>query len=500
MEGKRLKNYNMISYGVGDIYGGGAFFIIGALFLFFLTDVGGLRPAYAGLVLMVGKIWDAVTDPAMGYISDHTRSRHGRRRLYFLWGIIPVIVSFALLWLSLNSLSQGIRFAYYLITYLLFNTVFTMVMVPYNSMPADMSCEFGERSKLITIRMACSQFGALLSAILPMTIIRSFSNERVGFIVMGLIFGIFYGLPWIMVFRGTWEREHQVEVIEGRGFLSIASEVMKDFISTSKNKALRIHIAMFLCALVAIDIFNAVLIYYLKDYLMKDHLYQTILGLVLLSEMATLVIVLRECRKRGNAKTYRLHTVILMVGILALGFISPNTPDGYFYLIPVIIGIGLSGSVMVPYNMLAFVTDVDEIISRKRRAGTYAGIMTFVRKITQALALFLVSLSLEWVGYQEKVDGIHIIQEEGTIRGIRLLFLIAPFILIVLGIIASYGFKLSPANHTIIMGEIERLRQGGSKTDVDQETQKVCEAVTGLKYEKLWDGEEGGNDVTYKSS
>ena len=89
-ENRPVKLKNLIAYGVGDIFGGGSFLIINMLFLFFLTEVVGMRPLYAGLVFGIGKIWDAISDPLMGYISDNTRSKFGRRRLYFLLGIIPI--------------------------------------------------------------------------------------------------------------------------------------------------------------------------------------------------------------------------------------------------------------------------------------------------------------------------------------------------------------------------------------------------------------------------
>ncbi len=95
---RRVPLKNAIAYGIGDIYGSGAFLLIGLLFLFFLTDYVGLSPALAGLVFAVGKGVDAITDPLMGYVSDITRSRHGRRRVYFLVGIVPVALSFVLLW------------------------------------------------------------------------------------------------------------------------------------------------------------------------------------------------------------------------------------------------------------------------------------------------------------------------------------------------------------------------------------------------------------------
>lgn len=94
MEKKQnLTMKNIFSYAVGDLYGGGAFFIIGALFLVFLTDVAKITPALTGTIILIGKVWDAVTDPTMGYISDNTKSKHGRRRIYFLIGIIPIFLS-----------------------------------------------------------------------------------------------------------------------------------------------------------------------------------------------------------------------------------------------------------------------------------------------------------------------------------------------------------------------------------------------------------------------
>ena len=90
----------LVAYGMGDMYGGGAFMIVGMLFLFYLTEVVGLSPALAGMVFGIGKVWDAVSDPLMGYLSDRTRSRFGRRRVYFLAGIVPIALSFIILCLA----------------------------------------------------------------------------------------------------------------------------------------------------------------------------------------------------------------------------------------------------------------------------------------------------------------------------------------------------------------------------------------------------------------
>jgi oligogalacturonide transporter len=482
---------NMIAYGVGDLYGGGAFFIIGSLFLVFLTDIAGLRGSLAGVIILIGKVWDAVTDPTMGYISDNTRSKHGRRRLYFLIGILPILISFAILWISFPSAganAEVVKFIYYLFVYLVFNTVFTMVMIPYNSLPAEMTSDYKERSKMIAIRMLFSQTGMLLGAVFARTIINRFASEATGYLAMGLVFGVLYALPWIFVYKGTFEKEHIIEK-HNRTMKETMVKLMKEFASTYQNKSLRVHIGMYLCAFVAMDIFNALFIYYLRDYIGKVSLYQSVLGVLVITQMVTLIVVAKECAKKGNAITYRRHLAIWGIGFALFAVASSSTSTLFLLLIAIVVGIGLSGAVMVPYNMLAFVTDADEIMTRKRREGTYAGMMTFVRKIAQAIALFLVGVGIELIGYQPSELGNKIQQSAETVMGIRLMFLIAPAILLILGFVISYLFKINPENHIILMNEIDRLKQGGSKADVEVETQHVVEALTGKSYSNLWSEE-----------
>lgn len=484
---QKLSMKNIFSYAVGDLYGGGAFFIIGALFLVFLTDVAKINPALAGTIILVGKVWDAITDPTMGYISDHTQSKYGRRRIYFLIGIIPIFLSWFLLWSSFGLTSNISKFVYYLLVYLLFNTVFTLVMVPYNSMPAEMTNQYQERSKLITIRMLFSQGGMLLGAVLPLTIINFFStNTSLGYMVMATIFGLLFSIPWIFVFLGTFEKKHVFEDSDKIPLSKVIKKISLDFASTLKNKSLRIHTTMYITAYVSMDIFNALLIYFIRDYLIQYNNYQILLGVVVVIQMLSLFIVMKLVNKVGNAMTYRIHAMIWMTAVVALFLINPNIPIWAILIIGAFVGLGLSGCVMTPYNMLAFVVDADEMITTKRREGIYAGMMTFLRKIAQALALFLVGVGLEIVNYQQPIGDTLQIQTPETLMGIRLMFLLGPVILLILGIISSYRYKISPKNHEVLMLEISRLKNGGSKNEVDSHSKAIVENITGLDYDRLW--------------
>lgn len=484
---KKITNKNVFSYAVGDLYGGGAFFIIGALFLVFLTDVAGLSGSLAGTIILVGKIWDAITDPSMGYISDNTRSKRGRRRIYFLIGIIPIFLSWILIWSSFNFESEAFKFIYYLLVYLLFNTVFTLVMVPYNSMPAEMTSDYKDRSKLITVRMLFSQGGMLLGAVLPLTIINMFqSSPNTGYMVMATIFGLLFSIPWIFVYRGTFETGKASETKETKGFFNVVKKIAKDFSSTVKNKSLRIHTVMYIAAYVSMDVFNALLIFFIRDYLGMYSSYQVLLGIVVIVQMISLFVVMKSVNKFGNAKTYRIHASVWLVAIVALFLVDSSVPTWTILAIGLVIGFGLSGCVMTPYNMLAFVIDADHLITTQRREGIYAGVMTFLRKIAQALALFAVGNGLELFGYLPPINDIVQTQTPDTLLGIRLMFFVIPALLLLLGIFSSFRFKITPKNHQILVNEINRLKDGGSKENVETETQNICEEITGIPYQELW--------------
>ena len=105
----RKPNYGFFSrltYGVGEIFGGGCFVIINAFFLVFLTDALGMNPVLAGTIPMIGKIWDAITDPIMGNIVERTRSKYGPKRFYILVGSIASAVTFVLMWINMHSPSM----------------------------------------------------------------------------------------------------------------------------------------------------------------------------------------------------------------------------------------------------------------------------------------------------------------------------------------------------------------------------------------------------------
>ena len=196
-----------IGFGVGDIFGGGSMMIIGFYYLYFLTDVVLLSPALAGIAILVSKAWDAVTDPIMGVISDRTRTRFGRRRPYFLAGIVLIFLSFFAMWYPVDFTKEMHRFIYILVAYVFFSTVITMVMIPYNALVPELTPDYNERTSLTSFRIFFSGLSSLVCAVVPWEIVKAFKpNIDTGFIVMATAFGLFFALPFIATFLTTRER------------------------------------------------------------------------------------------------------------------------------------------------------------------------------------------------------------------------------------------------------------------------------------------------------
>jgi len=471
----RVRLRNLTAYGAGDFFGGGSFLLIGMLFLFFLTEVVGLAPALAGVVFAVGKVWDAVTDPLMGYISDRTKSRFGRRRVYFLIGIVPIALSFTALWLPLPSAGTVGLFIYYSLAYMLFSTVFTLVMVPYSALNAEMSRDYAVRTKLSGTRIIFSQASALLAGTVPTVIIRAVGEETgLGYLVMGASFAAVYALVWIPAFLGTWELPEESSTA-GEGGPAGPLDVFRQFGKIFRNRAFRIHAGMYIFSYTAVDVLMALFAYYISYYIGRQELYSVAMGSLLLTQIAMLPVYVAVANRWGKGRAFVVGLSIWVVGLLLSLTLTGQSPVLVIAAVCVVIGAGVSAGIMVPWAILPSVIDVDEYLSGMRRAGVYAGAMTLMRKAVQGLiALPLIGVVLDLIGFAPGVE-----VPLTALTGLRVFFVIGPSLLILFGILVGLAFPVTPARHAILRRELERRRAGGAPEDMDPETRQVCRMLSG---------------------
>lgn len=188
-----------LSYGVGNI---GIQMLVAAMSFFlmiFYTDVAMVPPAIAGAALLVGKVWDTINDPVFGWLADRTRSRHGRRRVYLIYGALPLAIATAAVWMVPPGLDPVYAFLWVAISYTLFDTILTLVQLPYSALAAEMTRDYDERTSLSLVASFGALAGFMLGSILMPTLVNMASDTRSGYAIAGSLFGLAAGaaIGWV---------------------------------------------------------------------------------------------------------------------------------------------------------------------------------------------------------------------------------------------------------------------------------------------------------------
>ncbi len=456
---KELTRFEMAVFAAGDIFGGGAQIIISFYYLIFLTDIIKIQPALAGTIILISKVWDASNDPLMGFITDNTRTRWGRRKPFFLIGFFAIMGAFFLLWYPFSHESELVRFAYVLFTYLLYSTVATIVAVPYAAMSSEISQDYQKRNAVNGLRLFFSQFSSLLCAVLPLEIVKLFDNPRDGYIAMGLSFGLLFSIPFILMFFFTKER---VPLAQEKSKFKL-----KEFLAPFQVKSFRCLIFMYLFAFMAMDVVSTVFAYYMNYFLKRPAELNYVLGAMLITQIILVPAVIAISNRIGKARTFRNSTIIWAVGILVLSIQSSHFPGWAIYANAVLMGVGLIGCVVLPWVMYPDVTDVGELYAGKRNAGSFSGIMTFMRGCSSAIGIFIVSNILQLSGYvkpkTEVVDGVTrsilMDQPSSVIWALRIIVVGVPLLALLIANRAAKKYPLSRELHEKLMSYL-KFRRG----------------------------------------
>jgi oligogalacturonide transporter len=475
---EKLSIVTKLGFGAGDIYGGGAFMLVGVYYMYFLTDVVQIPPALVGILILVSKVWDAVNDPLMGIITDRTRSRFGRRRPFLLAGVVFIFISFVLLWYPVRFDSPYARFAFMLGAYIFFDTVITMVMVPYNALASELTLSYRERTSLTAVRMGFSMFSSILCAVVPMEIIKGIPDVYTGHIVMSTTFGLLFALPFIATFLTTRERkEFQKEQPE----FSILESYREPFRIRTFIRA----ILMYLFSFLSMDVVMTVVIYYMTYYLGRGAETNYVLGALLVAQFVS-IPVFYAIAGRTSKKTGFIVSLVAWIALMVLSFfITPGLHRAAVYVFAALVGWCTGGIIVMIYSIFPDLPDVDELRTGMRREGVYAGLITFSRKLSAALALFLISQTIALVGYirprQETVEGatrlVQQAQSPEFVLAIRIIFAAVPVALLFLCLWAASGYPLSPGLHERLKSYLAARRAGARGDDLDREERELKEVL-----------------------
>jgi oligogalacturonide transporter len=478
---EKLTFWQKLGFGVGDIYGGGSFIVIGIYYLNFLTDVVRINPALAGTVFLISKVYDAITDPVEGILADRTRTPLGRRRPYLLAGIVLVFLSFFALWYPVDYAEEWQRFIFVVLAYLFFSTVVSIVKLSYNALAAELTLDYDERTSLSSFRIFFSVVSSLLSAVLPLEIVKLAPNVRSGYVTMGLGFGAFFALPFIATVISTRERpEFQRERQPFRW--------RETFLDPFRMKTFVHALLMYLFAFTAMDAVLSIVIYYMKYFLGRGDETNYVTGTLLLAEIVALPFYNWLSQRTNKRVGYIVGASVWIVTMLFSFAVVPAAPAFVVYLFAALVGFGVGGVVVMIYAIFPDIPDVDELKTGQRREGIYSSMIAFTRKLSGAVALFLVSNSLAVAGYvlpvEQVVGGVTQLveqpQSQAFILMLRLIFALVPIVLVGLGLVFAFRYPLTSQVHRRLCRVLEmRRRDGGEGPEIHRETQDLSRILIG---------------------
>ena len=446
-----------MGYGVGDLPGNLFFTMMGFYLLNYLTDTVLLGPALAGTAIMIGRVWDAITDPAVGYLSDHTYTRFGRRRPYLFVGAITLGFTMAALFWPPPFASSGGIFWYVVIVYCLVNTAYTLHNIPYGAWSPEITQDYNERTTLNGFRNLFAVAGTLLGAGLVLPLIAMFGSGAAGWQGMGIVVGIFMAITGLIPVCMVPEKKH----VRGAHLPPRFLTMLKDYAGALRNKPYVCILIPWSLNLAGINVIQASLIYYFTYiYRLPDAFVIALAGMLLVC-MASIPLWVAISKRLGKKVSYMIGMGFFaaMIGIFFLG--APHMDVRFAYIVMALAGIGFGTQYVTPFAIVADVTDVDFAQSGVRREGVYFGMFTFWSKIGQALGIWLVGILLELVGFvQPAFAGDIPVQSEGTIRGIRWLVGPIPVLFFLAGIVVLYFYPITKQRFDRVIQQIQEQETG----------------------------------------
>jgi len=454
---KKLSMGRILAFASGDIFGGGSFNITNFLYPGYVALAVGLPARTAGFIMMAVGIFDAVTDPFMGFFSDKMRVRFGTRRGGLLISAPLIVLSLCLAFYPYTNPDDTIRFWTVLISYIFFTAVQTTVMIPYFSLSSEMTDDYHERARLTSVRLGFSIFASIVCVAVPGIIVSAFDGND-GYIVMSLTFGVFFMI--CVGITGLFAKEGIPAPKKTEPF------IVKDFFRPFKVRSFRQYLWLFLCCQMTMAIMSALFFFYVDFYFCAEATAngeESLVGMLGAAIMFSMQIVALPVymiliKKVSKTAVYILGSAIWIVSAPVLLLLPPDTSPVYLYVLAAVMGFGISGPGLIPHAIFGDVVDVGHLQFGTRVAGAFSGIANFVNKIAQAIGLAVVMGVIGLAGFKEQdISAAEKVVEQpySAQMAIVLLMAFAPLVFMTFGCYICTRYRLNKERHAQVLAALE---------------------------------------------
>jgi glycoside/pentoside/hexuronide:cation symporter, GPH family len=375
-------------WGIGSLGASALHNGISFLALFYLSKVLGMEPALAGSLILAAKVYDIATDPLMGWVSDRTQTRWGRRRPWLLAGALVSALAFVMLFNPPAASGPGLAVSA-VTALLLYATGYTLFGIPYLAMPAEMTGDYHERSRLMSARTVCLTLGILAGGALAPVLVGAFGGGPGGYARMSWVMAALILAAMAGCFAGT-------RAARGTSTAPVAAAgAVSGWRSALGNRPFVTLIASKFCHLVGVAVSMSSLLFLVTTVLGRPE--SSLGGFVLASAAGSILsmpVWLAISRRAGKRPTYLAAVGCYLPALLSWLLAAPGETTGVFLVRGFLTGMATGGLTLAAQAMLPDTIEHDFARTGLRREAMFSAVYSVAEKLASATGPFLLGLVL----------------------------------------------------------------------------------------------------------
>ena len=396
---------------------------------FYFAAVG-LRIELISLAFILWTIWNSINDPLLGYLSDRTHTRWGRRKPYIIVGIIPMAIIEIIIWLPPDpATSEHLTFIYLLLMLVAYDTFYTMLSLPYDALFPELYSSVEERAEVNSYKQVLSTIGLLGAFVIPGMFIGD-QNQISGYLTNGIITSV--SVIFIFAISVYWGVRERLEFqFDHKHEFNFFQGLMYSF----KNKGFVLYTLLFFLYEYILLILSTTVPLYAREVLGITDTFMTslLLGAMFIVGILTVIIWRKLDVKFGSRKAYSLALIIYLLTSLPLLLVDSFETA---FLVVIFMGFGFGGMLYFIYLLIADVVDEDELKTGVRREGTFLGITNFFMRLAMIFSIISVSLVFVSTGWEQYAPNPTV----DVILGLKMLVVLFPAIAIGLSLLCLYFY------------------------------------------------------------
>ena len=437
---ERVPFSTIVVYGLPNLGVGATFFMIGIYYMKFATDVLEISPAIMGLIFGLSRIWDAISDPIAGYLSDRTTTRLGRRRTWMAASVVPLVVFTVMMWSPPAALS-GLPLALWVAAGLFLSyTAVTIFGIPHEALGAELAKSYHGRTRIFGVRHVVGMGGFLLGTG-GLYLLEVSDDKRATALFVALL-GTLASAALILVCVAAMRERPEYQ---GRG----ATDFRRALHDVYRNPHASLLLLVFFIENIGLAVLM-VLLPYFTAYVIKV---EGMSAMILLAYAAPSVLMTPAwvwlARRFGKKPMWVFSMSMLTVAFSGMFFVGERD-IALIYLLAALAGVGGGCGAVVGPSIQADVIDWDELHTGERKEGAYFAVWNFVRKSAMGITAMVAGFALEAAGFEPNVEQTE--QARFAIRGLMALFPGACFLI---GTLMFLRFRLNEREHVAIRAELD---------------------------------------------